>query len=103
MAIHTKHNIAIFASGAGSNAKKIIEHFCNSKTISVGLVLCNKPGAGVFNIASENHIPAILIEKEQFFRGDGYTGQLEKAGITFIVLAGFLWKVPHTLIKAYPG
>ena len=103
MAINTKQNIAIFASGAGSNAKKIIEHFCNSKTISVALILCNRHGAGVFKIAAENHIPAILIEKEKLFRGDGYTQELEKARITFIVLAGFLWKVPNTLIQAYPG
>ncbi len=103
MAINIKHSIAIFASGAGSNAKKIIEHFNNSKTVSVALIICNKPIAGVLNIATENNIATILLEKENFFGGDGYLEELKKAGITFIVLAGFLWKVPDTLIKAYPG
>ena len=103
MAIYIKHSIAIFASGAGTNAKKIIEHFTNSKSISVALIICNKPDAGVLQIATENHIPALLLEKEQFFRGNGYAEELKKAGITLIVLAGFLWKVPDTLINAYPG
>ena len=95
--------IAIFASGAGSNAKKIIEHFKHSAEIEVALVVCNKPGAGVLNIATSYHIPALLIEKEQFFRGDGYLGELLTHGVSFIVLAGFLWKIPPMLINAFPG
>jgi len=95
-------NIAIFASGAGSNARKIIEYFRNSATVKIALVVCNKPRAGVLSIAADNQIPAILIEKEQFFRGNAYVDELKNAGIDFIVLAGFLWKIPSALIKAYP-
>jgi phosphoribosylglycinamide formyltransferase-1 len=43
----------------------------------------------------------MLIEKEKFFRGDGYVAELKNAQIDFIVLAGFLWKLPSTLINAY--
>ncbi len=98
---NTKHRIAIFASGAGSNAKKIIEYFCLSNKITVALIVCNKPDAGVLKIAEEHQIPAILIEKKKFFEGNHYIDELKNAGITFIVLAGFLWKLPAALIKAY--
>jgi formyltetrahydrofolate-dependent phosphoribosylglycinamide formyltransferase len=99
--IQTKR-IAIFASGAGSNAEKIIVHLKNHSTIEVALVVCNKPGAGVLAIAAANHIPTLLIEKENFFKGDAYVSYLKEKGIDFIVLAGFLWKIPDLLIAAYP-
>lgn len=95
--------IAIFASGAGSNAQKLIDHFKNSDHIKISLVVCNKPGAGVLDIAAKENISTLLIEKEKFFRGNGYTDELKENKINFIVLAGFLWKIPDTLIKAYPG
>ena len=44
-----------------------------------------------------------MLEKETFFRGDAYVSAIQAAGIDFIVLAGFLWKIPDLLIKAYPG
>jgi phosphoribosylglycinamide formyltransferase-1 len=100
--------IAIFSSGTGSNAKKIIDHLTSlkEKDISPGivsLIVCNKPGAGVLKIAEENKIPALLIEKEKFFRGNAYTDDLKGAGVDLIVLAGFLWKIPVALIKAFQG
>ena len=95
--------IAIFASGAGSNAKKIIEYFHGHKGITVSLIVYNKPGAGVVSIAEQADIPTLLIEKEKFFRGNAYIDELKERGIGFIVLAGFLWKIPDALIKAYPG
>ena len=95
--------IAIFASGAGSNAQKIIDHFRDSDRINVSLVVCNKPGAGVLQIAAKEEIPSLVIEKEKFFRGNAYTDELQEAGIDFIILAGFLWKIPAALIRAYPG
>ena len=95
------YNIAIFASGAGTNAKKIIEYFVDSTTIKVALIVCNKQGAGVLGIAIANNIPYILIEKEKFFRGNHYIDELKKHGIDFIILAGFLWKIPAKLIQAY--
>lgn len=95
--------VAIFASGAGSNAQQVINHFRDSRTTRIALIVCNKPGAGVLNIAQKEHIPVLLIEKEAFFRGNGYLDELKEAGIDFIVLAGFLWKVPATLTAAYPN
>jgi len=95
------YRIAIFASGAGTNAKKIIEHFKDSDKIKITLIVCNKQGAGVLNIATQNNIPFLLIEKERFFRGDNYLEILQQHKIDFIILAGFLWKIPSRLIKAY--
>lgn len=93
--------IAIFASGTGSNARKIIDHFRHHPSIAVGLIACNKPGAGVLAIAESEKIPALLLDKEKFFRQDGYAEELRAAGINFIVLAGFLWKIPQPLIEAF--
>lgn len=95
-------SIAIFASGAGSNARKIIEHFSQHPKIRVELIVCNKPDAGVLNIADEHGIPTLLLDKEQFFRGNAYVDEFKVDDIEFIVLAGFLWKIPDALIHAYP-
>ena len=100
----TKQNsIAIFASGTGTNARKILEHFANHPSIRIALIVSNKPNAGVLEIAKEYQVPALIIEKERFFRGDTYLSVLRSAHIDFIVLAGFLWKVPSALIAAYPN
>jgi phosphoribosylglycinamide formyltransferase-1 len=95
--------IAIFASGAGTNAARIIEHFRNHPSTRIGLIISNKPGAGVLGIAEKEGIPSIIIEKEPFFRGDAYVGELQSRNIDFVVLAGFLWKIPLALVKAYKG
>jgi formyltetrahydrofolate-dependent phosphoribosylglycinamide formyltransferase len=95
-------HIAIFASGAGSNARKIIEYFENKGLrIKVSLIVCNVPGAGVLEIAEEKGIPSLMINKTEF-SANGYVESLKNAGIDFIVLAGFLWKVPKVLVRAYP-
>lgn len=102
IAEHTT-KVAIFASGAGSNAQKIIDHFRNHPFVRISLIVCNKPGAGVLHIAEKEHIPSLIIEKEQFFRGDHYVHALEAHHISFIVLAGFLWKIPAELVAAFRG
>ena len=95
-------HVAIFASGAGSNAKKIIEYFENKSTsIKISLIVCNVPGAGVLDIAKSKGIPTLMINKEEF-ASTGYVESLHNADIHFIVLAGFLWKVPEMLVNAYP-
>ncbi len=95
-------NIAIFASGAGSNAQQIINHFASFQNIKIKLIVCNTAGAGVLAIAQNAAIPSLLIEKERFFNGDNYLPELEHSKVDFIVLAGFLWKLPVALIQAYP-
>lgn len=96
-------NLAIFASGTGSNAEKIIEYFEGNDRIQVALVVCNKPTAGVLKIAEKHGISSILIEKTAFFSQNSCVEVLKAHQIDFIVLAGFLWKVPDALVNAYRG
>ena len=95
-------NIAIFASGAGSNAQKIIEHFRNSGFAKVSLIVCTNPVAGVLKIACSENIPVLLLERKQF-NELGYVNELKNYEIEFIALAGFLWKLPEVLIESFPG
>lgn len=95
--------MAIFASGQGSNAANIIEYFKNRDDVKVVLIVCNKPDAGVLRIAANQQIPTLLIEKDRFSKGDAYLPELKATGVDFIVLAGFLWKVPAALIAGYPN
>ncbi len=92
--------IAIFASGAGSNAQKIIDHFRTSGFASVQLIVTNKAGAGVVQIAMSESIPVLQIERNRFI-DTGYVAELKKFEIDFIVLAGFLWMIPRVLLQEY--
>lgn len=99
----TKKRIAIFASGTGTNAGQIIAFASGADApYEVALIVCNKPGAGVLVIAERAAVPAMLIEKEKFFNGDHYLPELQQYKIDFIVLAGFLWKVPPAFVAAFP-
>ncbi|MFI5153216.1 MAG: phosphoribosylglycinamide formyltransferase [Chitinophagales bacterium] len=94
--------IAIFASGKGSNAQKIIDYFRGSGEIEVALIVSNKSDAGVLEIARKEAIPSLILDKHSFFQGDSYPDFLKEKEIDFIVLAGFLWKMPSSLIKSFP-
>jgi len=95
-------NIALFASGGGSNARKIIEYFEGSSVGRVALVVSNKPNAGVLAIAAEHGIPTQIIVRRGFYETEEILEVLEKQKIDFVVLAGFLWLVPEYLVRAFP-
>ena len=95
-------NIAIMASGAGSNAQKIIEYFSNREDISVQLIISNKKDAKVLTLASKAGISTLVISKESFYHSTDLLLELEKHQISFVVLAGFLWLIPLYLIQKYP-
>jgi len=97
----SKKNLVIFASGAGSNAQKIIEHFKENGKAEITLIVCSNPNAGVLKIAEKEKIPVLVIEKEEF-RETGYLDEIKKADPNLIILAGFLWKIPEILIQAFP-
>jgi phosphoribosylglycinamide formyltransferase-1 len=96
----TTKKIAVFASGAGTNAKKIITFFHNHESIIVRLIVCNKKGAGVIDVANANGVEVLMIAREKFLN-EGYVDQLQLFEIDFIVLAGFLWKIPQILIDHF--
>jgi phosphoribosylglycinamide formyltransferase-1 len=94
--------IAIFASGAGSNAQKIIHYFRNHPSVQVALVVCNRPSAGVLTIAQQENMPFVILEKEKFFSPNHLLDMLHEKKIDFLVLAGFLWMLPVEVVRAYP-
>ena len=93
--------IAIFASGSGSNAENIIHFFQNNPRIQVIGVLSNKADAYVLELARRLHVPTFVFNRDDFFRSDRVLEQLRAWKTDFIVLAGFLWKVPESLVEAY--
>lgn len=95
-------NIAIFASGTGSNARKIIEYFEDNLDIQVSLIISNKQNAGVLDIAKEFSIASIVISRDVFYDSQDICSVLEKYQINLLVLAGFLWLIPAYLIESYP-
>jgi formyltetrahydrofolate-dependent phosphoribosylglycinamide formyltransferase len=97
----TPFKLAIFASGKGSNAEKIIQYFENETLAKVSMVVCNNPQAGVLDIAKQHNIKTLLIERKIFNQTEEYVQLFKNEGITHIILAGFLWKVPETMINGY--
>ncbi|MCZ4407735.1 phosphoribosylglycinamide formyltransferase [Cryomorphaceae bacterium 1068] len=96
--------IAIFASGGGTNAAKIIDFFSSRADISVDLVISNKSDAGVLEIARENSIDSVVFSRDQFLNGaNSILEILRTRKIDFLVLAGFLLKLPEVLVSSYEG
>jgi len=94
------HSLIIFASGKGSNAASIIEFFKNGQLARVSLIVCNKPNAGVIDIAKKEGIPLLLVDR-QHFGSENFVAQLQQHQPALIVLAGFLWKIPDGVINAF--
>ena len=96
--------IAIFASGTGSNAKKITDYFKEqAKDISIALIVSNNPKAGALKVAEESGIKSILVTREIFNQPEHLLEMLAKEQIDFIVLAGFLWLIPKKVISRFKG
>ncbi|MCB0696056.1 MAG: phosphoribosylglycinamide formyltransferase [Chitinophagaceae bacterium] len=95
------HSLIIFASGKGSNAQAIIDYFKNNGGARVSLIVSNKAEAGVFNIARAEGVPSMLIDKIMF-NSTQFIEDLKMHNPALIILAGFLWKIPTVLVKAFP-
>ena len=98
-----KKRIAIFASGSGSNAQKIMEHFKKHQDAEVVIVLTNNPEAYVLQRADNFEIPSHIFDKKEFYKTEDIVHLLKNLQVDIIVLAGFLWLIPHNLIKAFPN
>jgi phosphoribosylglycinamide formyltransferase 1 len=97
------NRIAIFASGSGTNAENIIRFFRPAENIEVRLVLSNKPGAKVLERAEKLGVKSTVFTRDELYNSELILQQLLGQEINFIVLAGFLWLVPESLVKAFPG
>lgn len=95
-------NIAIFASGSGSNAENIINHFKKNDNICVKCIISNKADAFVLERAKKNNIESKIFNKQEFTDCNELLSYLSEKDINFIVLAGFLLKISPKLISKYP-
>ena len=98
-----KKRIAIFASGSGSNAQKIMEHFKKHNEAEVAIVLTNNPEAYVLQRADNFEVPSHIFTRHEFYQTDDIIHLLRNLQIDIIVLAGFLWLIPGNLLKAFPN
>lgn len=95
-------NIAVFASGSGSNAQKIMEHFAASPLAKVSLLLSNNPEAYALERAKTQGVETVVFDRGQFASGE-VTAMLRAHAIDYIVLAGFLWLLPAEIVETYRG
>lgn len=94
--------LVIFASGEGTNANRIMEHFCCNDIAKVILLVTNRP-CGAVSKALFHSVPVIILDRLGFFRDPRFIKYLKDEGTDLIVLAGFLWLVPPALLQAFPG
>lgn len=95
-------NIAIFASGNGTNAENIIRYFQGSEWVNVELVVANRENAFVLERARSLNVPFVYMGKAEWTDGAAVLSLLKERGIDFVVLAGFLARVPDCILHAYP-
>jgi len=93
--------IAIFASGSGTNAEKIIQYFSNRNDVSIDIILSNKKNAFVLNRAQKFKIENIYFNKKDFIESEKILNLLLEKNINLLVLAGFLWLVPQNIVNAF--
>lgn len=96
-------NVAIFASGSGTNAENIARYFSKSETVKVAVVLSNNKNVGVHARVNNLGIPSFVFSREEFVVGTPVLAKLAEYQTDLIVLAGFMNKISDALLKAYPG
>jgi phosphoribosylglycinamide formyltransferase 1 len=95
--------VAIFASGGGSNAAAIIKHFTGHNSIKISHIFCNRQAAGVFNVAEQANINTTYLNKHLLSNPNLLIQLLQNLQIDCIVLAGYLLKIDALLVEAYPN
>jgi len=95
--------IALFASGSGSNAENIVHYFSHNTAFTFPLIISNKADAFVHSRAKLLDIPSFTFTRDEFTDGEKILSLLKLYNIDCIVLAGFLLKIPQTLILAFPN
>ena len=93
--------LSIFVSGNGTNLQRIAEYFSNNPDVEIANVVCNNPKAYSIERAKNLGIPLRMIIKEEF-KSEAFIKELQDLQVDLIVLAGFLWKIPENLVKAFP-
>ena len=99
----SKHKVAILVSGTGTNAINIIEYFEKISVADVVLVISNKTDALALEKAQNKGVKTVVFNNESFKKNGTVLDYLMSQSIDFIVLAGFLIKIPNEIIHAYPN
>jgi len=97
-----KYHLAVFASGSGTNAEKIFQHFKDHASIDVVLLLSNHAQAYALQRARNAGIETRVFDRQQFREQTVILDWLQEKNVTHIVLAGFLWLIPTYLTRAFP-
>lgn len=95
-------NIAVFASGSGTNFEAVVRYFSNHDYIGVKLLLCNRPDAAVIDRAGRADIESFIFTRDELEKTDKVAEVLMRRHIHFIVLAGFLLRIPERILEAFP-
>lgn len=98
-----KNNVAIFASGSGTNAQNMIEYFRNHDAIKISLIVSNNPDAFVLKRAEKEKMPKVILSGKDWEEKGKAAKVLQDHQIDFIVLAGYLRLLPSWLIRQFPG
>jgi phosphoribosylglycinamide formyltransferase-1 len=98
----TPPRIAIFASGNGSNAQRIAEYFTGTGLLEISAIYCNNPKAYVLERAKLLGIPSLLFNRNDFYNTTSVLEDLRSQKTDWIILAGFLWLIPGSILKAFP-
>ena len=97
-----KKKIALFASGSGTNAENMIRYFDRRTDVVFPVIVTNKASAYVHERAKQLGVPSYTFDKEEFENGT-VLELLQRESIDFIILAGFLLKIPENLLQVYPN
>lgn len=92
----------ILASGSGTNAEAILQYFSDSHFLKIPLVISNNPSAQVLKRAQKYHIETAVFNRKDFYTHNRVLETLQKIKPDLIILAGFLWKIPESVIQAFP-
>ncbi len=96
-----KINVAIFASGSGTNAEEFFRFFKSNDQIEIVALYSNDPNAYALTRASNHGVKTVVFNREEFYKSDVVIQSLEYQKIDFIVLAGFMWLVPEKIVQMY--
>ena len=94
--------IVVFASGSGTNAENIIKFFNHTKTAKVTQVLCNNEHAKIFDRCKNLNVNCLLFNRTEFSKEDTILNLLKEQA-DYIILAGFLWRIPEKIVAAFPN
>jgi len=95
--------IALFCSGSGSNAQKIMDYFKGSETLEVVILMANKEDAFALERAKKMEVPTFVFNRKDFYETNEVINELKKRGVEWVILAGFLWLIPESLIENFPN